>query len=88
MVKAEAEKDYYADLELNPSADANEVKKAFMRLGTGCWALAEAMSLYSAPLASTACHGPSIFTLRSYLVPSILSKSTLITFACSSQIPS
>lgn len=34
MVKAEAERDYYADLELNPKADANEIKKAFKKLGT------------------------------------------------------
>jgi len=32
-VDADAERDYYADLGLDPSADANEVKKAFKRLG-------------------------------------------------------
>jgi len=34
MVKADADHDYYGVLELHPSADANEVKKAFKRLGT------------------------------------------------------
>ncbi|KAK4696717.1 hypothetical protein P7C71_g1250, partial [Lecanoromycetidae sp. Uapishka_2] len=32
MVKAEADRDYYADLELKPSADANEIKRAFKKL--------------------------------------------------------
>ncbi len=61
MVKAEAEKDYYADLEINPSADANDVKKAFMRLGTGCWALVKAMPLYTALLASYCMSWPICF---------------------------
>ena len=33
MGKAEADRDYYADLELEPTADANEIKKAFKKLG-------------------------------------------------------
>lgn len=33
MVKTDARRDYYADLELQPSADANEVKKQFKKLG-------------------------------------------------------
>lgn len=33
MVKAEADRDYYADLDLKPSADANEIKRAFKKLG-------------------------------------------------------
>ncbi len=33
MVKAEADRDYYADLELAPTANANEIKKAFKKLG-------------------------------------------------------
>ena len=33
MVKAEADRDYYADLELQPSATANDVKKQFKKLG-------------------------------------------------------
>jgi len=33
MVKVEADRDYYADLELKPSADANEIKRAFKKLG-------------------------------------------------------
>lgn len=34
MGKADADRDYYGDLELDPSADANEIKKAFKKLGT------------------------------------------------------
>lgn len=45
MVKGDGERDYYADLELSPSADANEVKKAFKKLGKGFGALVEAMPL-------------------------------------------
>ncbi|KAL8923227.1 MAG: hypothetical protein Q9172_003204 [Xanthocarpia lactea] len=33
MVKADAKCDYYADLELPPSADANEIKRQFKKLG-------------------------------------------------------
>ena len=33
MVKAEPDRDYYADLELPPSATANDVKKQFKKLG-------------------------------------------------------
>ena len=33
MVKAEVDRDYYGDLELGPTADANEIKKAFKKLG-------------------------------------------------------
>lgn len=33
MVKVEPERDYYADLELQPSATANDVKKQFKKLG-------------------------------------------------------
>lgn len=33
MVKATDDRDYYADLEIKPSADANEVKKQFKKLG-------------------------------------------------------
>lgn len=32
MVKADAERDYYADLELEPTADANEIKRQFKKL--------------------------------------------------------
>ncbi len=34
MLKTDVDYDYYSVLELHPSADANEVKKAFKRLGT------------------------------------------------------
>ncbi|MCJ1376564.1 hypothetical protein MMC20_007807 [Loxospora ochrophaea] len=34
MVKADCKRDYYADLELSPSADAGEIKKQFKKLGT------------------------------------------------------
>lgn len=34
MVKADFTRDYYADLELPPGADVNDVKKAFRKLGT------------------------------------------------------
>lgn len=33
MVKADNRRNYYEDLELKPSADANEVKKQFKKLG-------------------------------------------------------
>lgn len=33
MVKADPKCDYYADLELPPSADAAEIKKQFKKLG-------------------------------------------------------
>lgn len=33
MVKADPKCDYYADLELPPSADAVEIKKQFKKLG-------------------------------------------------------
>ncbi len=48
MVKADAERDYYAELELKPSADANEVKKAFKKLGMGFGASVEAIPLDTA----------------------------------------
>ena len=34
MGKADADRDYYADLEVEPGAGANDIKKAFKRLGT------------------------------------------------------
>lgn len=33
MVKADARRNYYADLELGPSADTEEIKKQFRKLG-------------------------------------------------------
>lgn len=33
MVKVDAKRDYYADLELPPTADAEEIKKQFRALG-------------------------------------------------------
>ena len=33
MVKADVKRDYYADLELPPTADAEEIKKQFRALG-------------------------------------------------------
>jgi curved DNA-binding protein CbpA len=33
MVKADAKRNYYADLELTPSADTDEIKKQFRKLG-------------------------------------------------------
>jgi DnaJ-class molecular chaperone len=33
MVKADLTRDYYADLELAPSADVAEIKKQFKKLG-------------------------------------------------------
>lgn len=33
MVKADVRKDYYADLGLAPSADAEDIKKQFRKLG-------------------------------------------------------
>lgn len=33
-VKLDYERDYYADLELPPTADATEVKKQYKKLGT------------------------------------------------------
>lgn len=33
MVKAEVKYDYYADLDLPPTADAEEIKKQFHKLG-------------------------------------------------------
>lgn len=33
MVKTDAHRDYYADLELHPTADPDEVKKQFKKLG-------------------------------------------------------
>ena len=33
MVKLDAKRDYYADLELPPTADAEEIKKQFRTLG-------------------------------------------------------
>lgn len=34
MGKADAERDYYGDLELEPTADPNEIKRQFKKLGT------------------------------------------------------
>jgi len=34
MVKADLSRDYYADLELPPTADVNDIKKQFRKLGT------------------------------------------------------
>ena len=33
MGKADAERDYYGDLELEPTADPNEIKRQFKKLG-------------------------------------------------------
>lgn len=33
MVKADAKRNYYADLELTPAADTEEIKKQFRKLG-------------------------------------------------------
>jgi curved DNA-binding protein CbpA len=33
MVKADVRRDYYADLGLQPSAEAEDIKKQFRRLG-------------------------------------------------------
>lgn len=33
MGKADAERDYYGDLELEPTADPNEIKRHFKKLG-------------------------------------------------------
>lgn len=33
MVKSDVRKDYYADLGLQPSAEAEEIKKQFRKLG-------------------------------------------------------
>ena len=33
MVKVDSKRDYYADLELNQSADSGDIKKAFRTLG-------------------------------------------------------
>ena len=33
MGKADADRDYYADLELEPTADPNEIRKQFHKLG-------------------------------------------------------
>jgi hypothetical protein len=45
MVKADLSRDYYADLELPPTADVNDVKKQFRKLGmfSSCksWVVAE-----------------------------------------------
>lgn len=37
MVKVDSKCDYYADLELPPSADANEIKRQFKKLGLITW---------------------------------------------------
>ena len=34
MGKADVERDYYGDLELEPTADPNEIKRQFKKLGT------------------------------------------------------
>ena len=33
MVRAEGDRDYYGDLELPPTASANDIKKQFKKLG-------------------------------------------------------
>lgn len=33
MIKADPSRDYYRDLELQPAADASEVKKQYKKLG-------------------------------------------------------
>ena len=33
MGKADADRDYYGDLELEPTADPNEIKRQFKKLG-------------------------------------------------------
>lgn len=33
MVKADAKRNYYADLEVSPTADTDEIKKSFRKLG-------------------------------------------------------
>ena len=33
MVKADVKRDYYADLELKPNAEPEEIKKQFRKLG-------------------------------------------------------
>ena len=33
MVKADAKRNYYADLELTPAADTEEIKRQFRKLG-------------------------------------------------------
>ena len=33
MGKADVERDYYGDLELEPTADPNEIKRQFKKLG-------------------------------------------------------
>lgn len=33
MVTADVDRDYYADLDLKPSAEPNDIKKAFKKLG-------------------------------------------------------
>ena len=35
-MKADADRDLYKDLELEPSADANEIKRQFKKLGMRC----------------------------------------------------
>lgn len=39
MVKADLTRDYYGDLELEPTADFNEIKKQFKKLGMHVCAL-------------------------------------------------
>ena len=34
MARADAARDYYADLELQPTADADEIKKQYRHFGT------------------------------------------------------
>lgn len=36
MVKSDVRKDYYADLGLQPSAEAEDIKKQFRKLGELC----------------------------------------------------
>lgn len=37
MVKADVRRDYYADLGLAPSADAEDIKRQFRKLGERTW---------------------------------------------------
>jgi curved DNA-binding protein CbpA len=37
MVKADLSRDYYRDLELQPGADTQEIKKQFKKLGNASW---------------------------------------------------
>lgn len=45
MVNADPRRNYYEDLELNPSADANLVKKQYRQLGMKNFIVAKELSL-------------------------------------------